>query len=241
MHGDIPLSRRLRLQEAIMRLPGLVMYYPMNETNGIVCRNYARSTLGTLNGVIAADTTAPLLGQNGKVGRAYTFDGINDVVTRENASLYNLSAYSLIIMIKDTVGDNNDKRIYGEGNSASNTAIVSFSMQTSGKITIFFRDDSNTTRLSATSTKVISNSNWHLLGFSDVNGTASLFIDGIVDATNFSYTKTGTYTLNRSSIGALYRQGLGNWYKGSIQHVAGLSTGLTAAQQLELANIAGFA
>lgn len=79
---DVPKSNRYRLQRAIIRLPGLVAYYPLNETTGSVAKNYAPANKNSLNGSITETT----LGQPGKVGRAYSFDGVNDEVDLGNSS-----------------------------------------------------------------------------------------------------------------------------------------------------------
>lgn len=68
--------RSQRLKQYIKHLPGLVAYYPLNETAGATAYNKAPATLGTLNGT----TTGATIGQAGQVGRSYSFDGVGDRV-----------------------------------------------------------------------------------------------------------------------------------------------------------------
>ena len=65
-------SRRKRLQRDIKRLPGLLVYYPLNEVTGNA-RNYAPGRVDSLSLTVSGAVTAA-----GRRGRALTFDGSND-------------------------------------------------------------------------------------------------------------------------------------------------------------------
>ena len=114
MYEGIPLSRRLALQQAILKLPNLVAYYPLNETEGTVARNYARTNRGSLNGTISGAT----LNQSGKVGRAYSFDGVNDKITISDDNVLDLTnTFTFHALINPTsLGPSNGGRILSKEN-----------------------------------------------------------------------------------------------------------------------------
>src|SRR5581483_5711650 len=70
-------SRHLRLQRFMKSLPNLWAYYPTLEIEGGVIKNHAPGSKGTRNGTISGATP----GITGKVGKALSFDGNNDLVT----------------------------------------------------------------------------------------------------------------------------------------------------------------
>jgi hypothetical protein len=92
----IPKSRRYRLQRAIKKLANLVAYYPLNEVEGSVATNYAPATLGTLNAIINSAT----LGQTGKVGRAYIFDGMDNSVSLTAFTALSVSAFTIGLLLQ---------------------------------------------------------------------------------------------------------------------------------------------
>lgn len=77
IHSPLHPLRVKRLKHYIAHLSGLVGYWPLWEGDGAVAVNHAPDNLRSLNGAITGAT----LGQAGKVGRAYSFDGINDDVS----------------------------------------------------------------------------------------------------------------------------------------------------------------
>lgn len=76
----------------ITSLPGLVAYYPMNETTGNAI-NYAPATLGSLSGV----NTAVLLNQPGKVGSSYQYNGSTSKTIVANNSALNLTGAAITV------------------------------------------------------------------------------------------------------------------------------------------------
>src|SRR3990167_9054324 len=77
------LTQFQQLLNYIKSLDNLVAYYPLNELSGDTAFNQAPATKGTLDGTITGAT----VGQDGQVGKAYSFDGVNDkIVTVENST-----------------------------------------------------------------------------------------------------------------------------------------------------------
>lgn len=82
-------SRERRLYDAILRSEPQI-YYPMCEHNGIIANNKANISRYFSRGDLSP---SPLVDQPGKVGKAYTFDGVNDVLvsTTSNPSSTDLT------------------------------------------------------------------------------------------------------------------------------------------------------
>lgn len=90
---SINCSRRRRLMNKIKRVPGLFGYWPPSEVSGTTTRNYAPSTLDTLNGALAGGS---FVGQ-GNIGRSFIFDGVNNNVTFSSISgITRVTAFTII-------------------------------------------------------------------------------------------------------------------------------------------------
>lgn len=158
---------------------------------------------------------------------ALEFDGSSQYIRVTQYSglpIYNDTSYSVCGWVKAAAQD--DKRIFSEGSSSSNYPLftigsgkVSESLQS--KLRVYIRNDANTTLLGANgsyvaSTTTLFDDTWHHFCWVDNNGDADLYIDGILDATNFDYTRSGTFTLNRTGISAVIRAAVSNWLDGEL-------------------------
>lgn len=87
-------SRERRLYEAILRSAPQI-YYPMSEHNGIIAYNKANISRFFSRGDLSP---SPLIDQPGKVGKAYSFDGVNDVLvsTTSNPSSTDLTVSGIL-------------------------------------------------------------------------------------------------------------------------------------------------
>ncbi len=108
-----------------------------------------------------------------------------------------------------------------------------FSLGCSGqKIVIFYRNTGGTQWLpNTTSTSNFCDGTWHHVAFTDNNGTAKLYLDGVLDATSFNYTRSGAYAVTNSSFGGVWRNSaLFNSLAGSLDEVrlSNASAGKTA-------------
>ena len=233
-----------RLMGYIKRLPGLVAYYPLNEDSGAVVYNHAPATKGTLNGAITGAT----LKQDGLVGKAYSFDGVDDNVLIAQASplpMYSNTAFAIsgiFSFIDDYTGTIN---LFGEGNGSTGNPQYTLGIAHDGlnnRFVVFVRDDVNSVLLNAkkSTTILLPNTSYQFV-WVDNNGTCSLYINGISEnptAGNWNYTR-GTLTLNKTSIGALVRTGVGQVFYGKIQHMSFADSIFTTSQILKMAQIAG--
>lgn len=164
-------------------------------------------------------------------GTCLEFNGSSSYVLKSTETAYNLVNYSIEVWIKANKNTfSNDSRIYAEGSSSSGNPFFNINAKTTGGVTVGVRDDANSTLLAGNSTNLnIFDDKWHQLVWVDQGGTATLYIDGVADATSFSYTR-GTLTLNRTAVGALVRTSVSNYFKGKIDKVRVYNTALTQDQ-----------
>ena len=223
-----------RLKHYITHLSGLIGYWPLWEKDGAVARNYAPSTMDTLNGAITGAT----VGQEGQVGKAYSFDGANDDVTISNLSSNSLveggTTFTALALVNPT-GVNIDGFLgIRNGDSTDNIYVVGINATT---MEYRYRDkDGNVATIGPTVSNMVDK--WGMHAFT-INGTSiEAFLDGasIGTASNGSLTSFGDGVGYDFQIG---QDGSGNPMEGAIQHVAFFNKVLSDDQILKLAQIAG--
>lgn len=163
-------------------------------------------------------------------GTCLSFNGSTSYVAGSGFNVYRTTGYSVEFWVKGN--PQNDFRIYSEGSSSTGVPFFNFDPQTTGKITVATRNDANSIT-SATTTKVVMDGKWHHCVWTDSNGTASFYIDGVPDVTNFNYTPS-TVTLNQMAVGCLWRTGTGNFYVGKIDIVRTYTVALSQANVTQL-------
>jgi hypothetical protein len=97
----------------------------------------------------------------------------------------------------------NDKVIYNESNSGNSSAFtIEVYNQGSNTMRVRVVNNAGTVQLDRVSALqyVINSRDWNDFVWTDNNGTATLYINGVKDSQNYNYTPS-TYTMNRSSIG----------------------------------------
>jgi len=158
-------------------------------------------------------------------GNALSFDGANDyvnVIQNSGLPIYNngtSNAYTVCLWVKG--GAQNDKRVFSEGSGGDDVPLFTIGTDTSSsdKLRMFIRDNSGTVRLPTTSASSVFDNTWHHIAWVDNNGTATLYIDGKADASDFNYTR-GTLTLDKTSIGAVLGSSPSHYFLGGIDDVS---------------------
>ena len=186
----------------------LTALWALDETTGTIAAD------GSINGNhgtlvnFAATPWAP-----GIFGNGLTFDGIDDYVNcMTNGGLPVFGAgtsYSVTAWVNAPA--QNDKRIYSEGNSSG--AFGSGPLFTLGSGTslqsnlrVYIRDNALSTQLAVQSVSPVFDGTWHHMAWVDDGaGAGRLYVDGVLDAADFSYTPGGTYTFDRVALGAVLR------------------------------------
>jgi len=184
-------------------------------------RAYATNAEGTGYGeqkVFATSMTPP--------GNALSFDGANDYVkvTQNNGlPIYDngtSNAYTICLWVKG--GAQDDKRVFSEGSGSRDYPLfaIGTGMGSSDKLRVHIKDRYCDIQLDATSTSAVFDNTWHHVAWVDDNGTATLYIDGKADASDFNYTRGTSSTLDRTSIGAVLTSSPSSYFLGQIDDVS---------------------
>jgi hypothetical protein len=127
--------------------------------------------------------------------------------------------------------------IIAEGNDTDSDPAYVWGARTQadGKISNFLRNNGGTFVVGASSQDAFILETWRHVLATDHAGTVTVYIDGVQDSSNQSYSKSGTYTFQSSSIGAWLRGAAGgptvnNLFNGLVDDVA-LFSGILSAQQ----------
>jgi hypothetical protein len=175
----------------------------------------------------------------GKVGGALAFDGVDDmVVVKQNSGLpiYNNgtdNAFSVAMWVKG--GPQNDMRVFSEGSTSSNNPLYNLGTQNAGatgQFDVYIRPTGMGHTLSMAEPF---DDTWHHIAWVDENGAARLYVDGHLDAGDFSYTRA-TMDLNTTSIGGILRAAPSHFFTGQIDELRIYNRVLS---QAEVAGLAG--
>ncbi len=212
---------------------GLVGHWKFDENSGTTAADSSgNNNYGTVNG--GAQWGA------GKVGGALTFDGVDDmVVVNQSAGLpiYNNgtdNAYSISMWVKGA--PQNDMRVFSEGSTTTNTPLLNLGTQNSGQFATYIRPEEGTVSNHPLSQAHPFDDTWHHLVWVDNNGTATLYVDGLADGGDFSYTR-GTMALDTTSIGGILRAAPSHFFTGQIDEVRVYNQALSAGEALWLAGV----
>lgn len=169
-------------------------------------------------------------------GNGLTFDGLDDYVDCMLSGGLPVSGagtpYSVTAWVNAPA--QNDKRIYAEGNSTG--AFGSGPLFTLGSGTslqsslrVYIRNDALSTQLAVQSVSPVFDGTWHHMAWVDDGaGAGRLYVDGVLDAADFSYTPSGTYTFDRVALGAVLRATACCLMSGMLDDVRAYPFGLTA-------------
>jgi hypothetical protein len=217
----------------------LIAYYPFEDNT---LDSSGNGNHGTNNGVTFSTTVAGALSHSTKSG---SFEGgiSGDHVDLGYLNLFNTAQSTGLAMsfwVRPNVASQG-AWIVAEGNDTNpNPAYVwGARTQADGKMNNLIRN--NTGGTSGTSTFASNQDSfvvgeWHHVVVTDNAGSVTVYIDGVQDTSSLSYTKTGTYTFQNSSLGAWLRGATGgtptvnNQFNGLIDDVALFSGVLSAGQ-----------
>ena len=131
------------------------------------------------------------------------------------------SAFTLTATINGQVQGGN--RILSWGQTTSDDTIVDIGVEDgTGKVRLFWRNDSRNLQLSVVSNAVVLDGTDHTVevAYSGTPGTnsVSITIDSSLDSQH-NFTPTGSYTPDNFAIGALARNTISNYFEGTIANV----------------------
>ena len=166
----------------------------------------------------------------------------NYAVRMTGSPVYNTNGYSVSMWINKLDGassDQSDVRVFSEGATNNNNPLFTLgtTKDNSTLLKVYVRNDAGEELLTRASTRPVFDGNWHHIVWVDVNGQAKLYIDGAVDETDFTYTPSGTFSLNVTALGAVVRGAVGNNIFAAIDEVASWSRRVSYNEVQEIKNI----
>jgi hypothetical protein len=183
----------------------------------------------------------------GKIGSfALHFDGSDTYLNKSsgftNIPVHGTTGYSVAFWVK-SAQNANEQGCYSEGNGSSATPFFKLGSDTANnKLDVFLRNDAGTIAIShVKSTTVVFDNTWHHVTWTDSNGTAKAYIDGVLDGTTFNYTPPGGITLNQVGIGCLMRATAALILLGDLDEVRVYNRVLAQADVTDLFNYTGAA
>ncbi|OGM91093.1 hypothetical protein A2755_00020 [Candidatus Wolfebacteria bacterium RIFCSPHIGHO2_01_FULL_48_22] len=169
----------------------------------------------------------------GKIGQALSFDGVDDYVQVNQPIYQNNTSYSISFWMKSPAqATGNIKSIYAEAVTSGSAylRLASWPGASPNQLRVVIRNDAAVAVLAVYSTTIVFNDTWHHIAWTDANGTAALYIDGVRDASNFNYTRSGVFTLNTSTIGAIVDSGPDDFLQSKIDDVRIYNRALSASE-----------
>lgn len=168
---------------------------------------------------------------------ARSFNGTSDNIRVDGAVVIggsSFSTFSLAFWV-NAATPASQRGIYSEGNSGSAGSNFWWVFaNTNGKIHWTINNTSGTNVLTQDSNTSVFDSTWHHCGFTmDASGNWVMYIGGASDKSGAAVN--GACTPNRAAIGELVRSGTGNFFSGSIAHLATWTRTLTAGEMASLA------
>lgn len=228
----LPLTRRQRLNQAINRIQGLVAHYQASEIEGSVAQNYAPANIGSLSGTISGAS----LGFPATLGRAYSFDGVNDKVTLPLLITRN-NTLTLLAVFQTNDKNENQQTIISNGIGTAVTGrgvaiVISGNASVDGSLYVL----DHVIKWVDTGYDIPNNNPHFLALVLNASGNPTIYIDGVQVYTSGSVTTSNP--LVASFFGS---DSVGGWLNGYVKNAAWVGRIMTASEILELAKIGGFA
>lgn len=168
----------------------------------------------------------------GNTSNALSFDFVTRLAARTNGTpIFGRTNYTVSMWVVGDSAGQNDRRVFAEGSPTSNNPLFTLGTDpggTSPSASVFIRSDSGVAGVNGRrSTRPVFDGAWHHLVWTDMNGRGKLYVDGVLDETDYTYTR-GATTLSQTSIGAVLRgTNVGNFFFGNIDEVATWDRALT--------------
>jgi len=228
----ISSSILLSVQAADIR-QGLVSYWPLDTLSDDLTSTPDLAGQNALQ-IINLDTSALVDGHQGK---ALLFDGATQYAffttppdTDTGLPVSHKPQFSVLYWVKGLGNGQADRRIFSESSSTLNDPLFNIGTHNQGTnnaVDLYVRD--NGVRIShAISTNQPLDDQWHQIAWVDDNGAAKLYIDGQLDST-FNYAH-GTTPIDTTSLAAIVRAAVGNYFAGALDEVSVWERALTQAE-----------
>ena len=200
---------------------GLVSYWPLDLVNETAVTTNSPDLYSADNFLLNGPDTNSLLA--GEFGNALAFNGAGQYASRVGGvPIFSATNYSLAFWVNGS--PQVSERVFAEASTANNNPLFTLGTDVSsasGSLDLFIRNDAGVVQVNnLASTTPVFDGTWHHVVWVDQNGRALLYVDGVLDATAYAYTRSGTYTLNSTALGGIVRAAPGNFFTGDIDEVA---------------------
>lgn len=167
----------------------------------------------------------------GKFGDAMDFDGFSGIAVRTTGfPIASNPEYSVSLWVKGDGSGQSDKRVFAEGSNLSNSPLFALGTANDGsnRMRVYLRSDTGTELVARHTETEVFDDSWHHVVWTDRNGQARLYVDGVLDGTGFNHSRAGqTLTLNQTSIGAIQRAVSDYFCRAAVDDVAVWNRALT--------------
>lgn len=189
------------------------------------------------------DQSAVVTGQD---GNAVSFDAAEKTMlartsgaTGDRLPVSSHPEHSIVMWVNVKGTGQNDLRIFSEGSPSENTSLYNIGTQNAGaddRLDLYFRNSIGSTPNHQYSTATPLDGTWHHIAWVVAGGQATLYVDGVVDATDFTWVDPYSSTLTTTSLGGIQRSVKSHWMTGEIDEVSLWNLALTAADVAALAS-----
>ncbi len=149
------------------------------------------------------------------------FNGTDNYVRQAGSHGYATTGYTIFLAFLNPDISQSGKVMYAESSSTDADPHIIISTGAGAiknKVRVQIVDDTGDVLLDQESTTTHDEDEWNTVCFTDNNGTCELYINGVADSADFDYTPD-TITLDRTSVGALWKSTVTNHYTGYLDEV----------------------
>ena len=203
---------------------GLISYWPMDEVEIDALSPYKTDDVYSHNDFSLI--TAGFFEQPaGAFGTAVGFDGLDQYALRRSGfPIYSNPGLSVSLWVNAIGTGQTDRRFFAESSTNSTNPLFVFgthSTGSNGTIRVFIRGDAGgaAQTLDRHSTRQPLDGTWHHVVWTEDNGQGKLYIDGVLDETDFTYPRFPT-TLNQTALGTIVRSVAAPFFAGALDEVA---------------------
>jgi len=203
---------------------GLVSYYSMEETSGSTMYDKVGANNGTISGAT--------INQTGKVGKCYSFDGVNDrVQTSSSHGVTTSRSYNGWFRLNALPSSGGWMFIYTDNKSESGLAV----RNVSGNYEfVAYHTNSGNSATLAVKQLTISTGTWYNISYTWNGSKVMLYVNGSFESENTSATSTKTNGSDISRLGSWI--GDNHWMNGLIDEVGIWNRALSATEVTKLYN-----
>lgn len=175
-------------------------------------------------------------------GNGLTFNGTDEFLARIHTNsvslpIYSFPSYTVALWVKGNFAGQSDRRVFSESANTNNSILLNIgtdSAGTNGAVDIFIRNNDGGTPLNHRKSSLIAfDGNWHHIAWVDNHGVGKVYVDGVPDTNDFTYTR-GVLTPNITTLGAILRATPGSFFGGMIDDAVVYRRSLAASEVLSL-------